>query len=266
LTDVGRVRSHNEDKVLFVEPTESRPDSLALVADGMGGHAAGEVASTKAAETIRRVFFDTDGPVPKVLNAAFAAANREIIAYGAEHPECAGMGTTCSVVVVRDDKAWLAHVGDSRIYLLRRGELEQLTHDQTLVAKLVDDGTLTKDQARNSAHNNIVLQALGVTAELRPEIPEKGRPLLVGDVIILCSDGLHGLVPETIIADTAGRAAPLEACHRLIEAAREAGGHDNISIGVFSVVPAAAVATKQSSKDTTRRLKPSANIFEPPQP
>src|ERR1700721_1207589 len=129
-TDTGLVRTLNEDSVAWVTPHDddvaANRGSLALVADGMGGHAAGEVASTLAADVIRRLYYDLDGPAPQVLATAFSAANRAILEYAAEHPECRGMGTTCTVLVFRDDKAWLAHIGDSRAYILRDRKLHQL--------------------------------------------------------------------------------------------------------------------------------------------
>jgi protein phosphatase len=227
----------------------------------MGGHAAGEVASSLAAEEIRRVFFEREGSVPEALASAFAAANDAIFNHSRAHPECAGMGTTCSVLVVRDDHAWLAHVGDSRAYLLRGMTITQLSHDQTLVAKLVRDGTLTAAQAKNSEHGNVILQALGIAREFEPEIWNEGRPLLPDDIIVLCSDGLHSLVPDIVIAETAARLPSLEACHALIKFALDAGGHDNISVGVFRVVAGKNVPN-QRANGTTRRLKPPAEIFE----
>ena len=256
-TDPGLARELNEDTVAWVTPqdkaiADSR-GSLALVADGMGGHAAGEVASALAADVIRRLYYDIDGPVPKVLAAAFTAANRAILEYAAEHPECKGMGTTCTVLAFHDRKAWLGHIGDSRAYLLRDRELIQLSEDQTLVAKLVSDGTLTQEQADHSPMHNVILQALGTSQQMKPIIGAKGLPLEFGDVLILCSDGVSNLVPDAQIADIAGRLAPQEACDALIEAALAAGGHDNASLGVFSV----GQATEQKSvpEQTTRRIK-----------
>jgi PPM family protein phosphatase len=256
-TDPGLARELNEDTVAWVTPqdkavAESR-GSLALVADGMGGHAAGEVASALAADVIRRLYYDLEGPVPKVLAAAFTAANRAILEYGAEHPQCKGMGTTCTVLAFRDCKAWLAHIGDSRAYLLRDGELIQLSEDQTLVAKLVSDGTLTQEQADHSPMHNVILQALGTSQQMRPIIGSKGLPLEFGDVLILCSDGVSNLVPDAKIAEIAGRLEPQEACNALIEAALAAGGHDNASLGVFSVAEQAHA--KSVSEPTTRRIK-----------
>jgi protein phosphatase len=255
-TDPGLVRELNEDTVAWVTPqdrtiAESR-GNLALVADGMGGHAAGEVASALAADVIRRFYYDTAGPVPKVLSAAFAAANRAILEYAAEHPECKGMGTTCTTLAFHDGKVWLGHIGDSRAYLLREGELVQLSEDQTLVAKLVSDGTLTQEQADHSPMHNVILQALGTSNQIKPIIGAKGLPLEFGDVLVLCSDGISNLVSDAKIAEIAGRLAPQEACDALIEAALAAGGHDNASLGVFNVAQAAE--SKSISEPTTRRI------------
>src|SRR5271168_2017276 len=256
-TDPGLVRELNEDAVVWVTPqdktvADSR-GSLALVADGMGGHAAGEVASALAADVIRRIYFDLEGPVPSVLATAFTAANRAILEFAAEHPHCKGMGTTCTVLAFRDRKVWLAHIGDSRAYLLRDGNLIQLSEDQTLVAKLVQDGTLTQEEADHSPMHNVILQALGTSTNFKPIIGTSGLPLQLGDVFILCSDGVCGLVPDAKIAEVVSRLPPQEACHELIEAALAAGGHDNASLGVFSVtVP---VEPEMASKSTTRRIK-----------
>lgn len=242
LSDVGRVRQHNEDSVAFVVPPErgSAPegDSLLLVADGMGGHAAGDVASSLAAEVVRRVFFELKGPVPSLLSTAFSAANNAIIGYAQDHPDCAGMGTTCTALAIRDGRVWLAHVGDSRAYLLRGEKLTQLSEDQTLVRKLVKDGAMTEEEAKVSENNNVLLQAMGTQAELKPELWNDGLQLVPDDVLILCSDGLHGLVDDPAIATIAKSAVPLDACQRLIHEALAAGGHDNVSVGVFRAVPA----------------------------
>jgi protein phosphatase len=253
-TDTGLVRTLNEDSVAWVTPHDDDVNrgSLALVADGMGGHAAGEVASALAADVVRRLYYDLDGPIPQVLASAFAAANRAIIEYAQEHPECRGMGTTCTVLAFRDSQAWLAHIGDSRAYLLRDRHLIQLSEDQTLVAKLVSEGTITQAEADHSPMHNVILQALGTTANIKPMIGAKGLPLQSGDVLILCSDGVSNMVPDGKIAEVASRLPPQEACDALIEAALAAGGHDNASLGVFSVTTG---ATPKRVEPTTRRIK-----------
>jgi PPM family protein phosphatase len=256
-TDPGLVRGLNEDAVVWVTPHEAdiahRHGSLALVADGMGGHAAGEVASALAAEVVRRVYYDSDGPVPQVLARAFAEAHRAIVAYAEQHPECKGMGTTCTVLAFRDRHAWLAHIGDSRAYLLRERELIQISEDQTLVAKLVSDGTLTQQEADHSPMHNVILQALGAQQKIAPMIGVRGLPLQSGDVLILCSDGVSNMVSDDKIADIASRLPPQEACDALIEEALAAGGDDNASLGIFSVTE--GVESKGASESTTRRIK-----------
>jgi protein phosphatase len=256
-TDIGLVRTLNEDSVAWVTPHDENVaksrGSLALVADGMGGHAAGEVASAMAADMIRRLYYDLDGTIPQVLSHAFQAAHRAILEHAERHPECKGMGTTCTVLAFHGDAAWLAHIGDSRAYLLRGHTLTQLSQDDSLVAKAVRDGTMTQEEADHSPMHNVILQALGTSQQIKPLIGAKGLPLEFGDVLILCSDGVSNLVPDVKIAEIAGRLPPQEACDALIEAALAAGGHDNASLGVFTVAEAAE--PKSAPEPTTRRIK-----------
>jgi len=252
---VGAVRALNEDVILYVTGgTEGdQRGSLALVADGMGGHSAGEVASRIAAETVRCVYFQRDGSVPAVFAAAFDAANRQILDWAADHPECAGMGTTCTALALRHEGAWIAHIGDSRAYLLRGGRLSQLTTDQTLVAQLVAEGKLRADEATRSPVNNVLLQALGMGPGIAPMIGTNPQQIMPGDILVLCSDGLSGLVSEQAIAGIVARMSPHDACDALIDAALKAGGHDNISVGVFRAQAEADLAAE--SRSETRQLK-----------
>ncbi len=261
LSDVGLVRSVNEDSVAFVVPPEAQNlesrIGMMLVADGMGGHSAGEVASRLAAEVVRRCLFEVPGPVPQILSTAFSAANTAIFEFAQSHPECAGMGTTCTVLAISADKIWLGHVGDSRAYILRGAALKQLSEDQTLVAKMVREGVITAEEARTSEHSNIILQALGTTPEIAPDIWSDGIALQGGDTLIICSDGLHGLVPDEVIADVAGRLAPAEACQELVGRALHAGGHDNVSVGVMRAL--AVAADSGGAERNTRRIPASPN-------
>lgn len=255
-TDRGLVREANEDAVAWITPQDETVarshGSLAIVADGMGGHAAGEIASAIAVEVIQRVYYDLKAPTPKVLEAAFNLANSAILKYADQHPECRGMGTTCTVLAFWDGKAWLGHIGDSRAYLLHKGELRQLSEDQTLVAQLVSEGAITREEADSSPVQNVILQALGARAEIAPIIGPNGLALEPGDVLVLCSDGVFNMIAEPMIADVAGRLPPQEACDALIEAVLAAGGHDNASLGIFSVnVDSAA---KKPLEPTTRRI------------
>jgi len=257
LSNVGAVRALNEDVVLYATAPDSgaaaKRGTLALVADGMGGHAAGEVASGLAAEVVRRFFYELEGSVSTVLASAFAAANRAILDWAANHPECSGMGTTCTALALTDHEAWLAHIGDSRAYLLRDGSLTQLSEDQTLVANLVRAGKITKEEAEHSPVSNVITQALGMGPEIAPIIWDKPLGLLADDIIVLCSDGLSGAVSDAVIGEIAGRLPPGEACEALIAAALAAGGHDNISVGVLRVAAETEPATP--SGQTTRRMR-----------
>jgi PPM family protein phosphatase len=261
LSNTGSVRPLNEDVVLYATAPENgtaaKRGTLALVADGMGGHSAGEVASALAAEVVRRVFFELEDSVPSVLASAFAAANRAILDWAAQHPECSGMGTTCTALALNDAGAWLAHIGDSRAYLLRDNALTQLSNDQTLVASLVRQGKLTQEEAAHSPIHNVIVQALGMGPQIGPVIWEKPLALVSGDVMVLCSDGLSGEVSDDAIAQVAGRLPPGEACEALIGEALAAGGHDNISVGVVRVI--AEAEQTAGSGQTTRRMRASAS-------
>jgi protein phosphatase len=261
-TDPGAVRPLNEDSVAFVAPLNGDPaaaqGSLMLVADGMGGHAAGEVASALASQTVRRVFYECAGSVPQVLGTAFKAAHRAIQDWAAQNPEYKGMGTTCTAIAVRDGQAWLAHIGDSRAYLLRNGILTQLSDDQTLIAQWLREGKLTPRQARDSPISNVILQALGANEVIAPIIWSEPLALTPADVLVLCSDGLSGVVPDDVIAERAGRLPPSEACEALIETAIAAGAPDNVSVGVFRMVIPADQQNDEAFDDpaqTTRRLE-----------
>ena len=251
-TDVGNEREHNEDNFLLADlsartrrlsvgatPVGKRGVVLA-VCDGMGGAAAGEVASELAVGTI----FDHMTPADEVIETRDMLASRlETAAYLAnakihddatENPARQGMGTTLTAVATLDDHLLLAHVGDSRAYLWRRGVLTQVTRDQSLVAKLVERGTLTEEQALTFEHSNIILQALGASASVIVEMTQVR--LRRGDRLLLCSDGLSGLVPKEEIRTALGdKDDPTAICIKLINRAKELGGHDNITaiVGFF---------------------------------
>lgn len=256
LTDVGRVRTANEDAVAYVIPARNDPAAnrgcLFIVADGMGGHAAGDVASALAAEVVRRVYYSLQDAVPEALTIAFETGNRAILEHAKANPDCLGMGTTCTALAVHDGKVWLAHVGDSRAYLLRNGKLTQLSEDQTLHAQMIREGIMTKEESKSASGGNVILQALGTSPDVVPAVWGKGIPLVEGDILVLCSDGLWNLVDDATIAQAAMRAAPQEACQELLRTALDAGGYDNVSVGVFSVRAPAAAAGSQIA---TRRIK-----------
>ena len=161
------------------------------------------------------------------------------------------MGTTCTAIVIQNNILWLAHVGDSRAYLLRDGTLEQLSDDQTLHAQLIRDGVMTAEEAEVSPGGNLILQALGARDEIAPTVPARGWQLRASDILLLCSDGLYTLVKDAEIVKVLRGSNPEEACHALIEKALAAGGFDNVSVGVFQIVDAAP-ARKPDMASTNR--------------
>jgi protein phosphatase len=243
LSHVGCVREANEDYVLYSAPEDGAPDAafgaLAVVADGMGGHAAGEVASRMAALTVHGEFYQEARPVPAALAEGFAAANRAIHEQAKADPQCAGMGTTCTAVAVRDDCIWLGHVGDSRAYLIRKKKLYRISEDHSLVAELVRRGSLTESEAKTFPDRNVILRALGIEPTVEPTVWREGLPAKPGDVVVICSDGLSDVVEEDAIRDIAGSRTPFEACEALIQSALSANASDNVSVGVIAIEKAA---------------------------
>jgi protein phosphatase len=250
LSHPGCVREANEDAVAYVLPSAADPAGnhgmLALVADGMGGHAAGEVASRIAADTVVRLYYQLGGSPPDVLAACLAEANRLIRERSEAEAACAGMGTTCTALAVRDDTAFLAHIGDSRAYLLRDRRLRQISEDHSLVAQLVRDGAITEEEAVRSPQRNVIVRALGLEPSVKPYISRKGVPLQAGDALVLCSDGLSDLVDDETIAATVAGLVPAVACQELLDRALAASGTDNISVGVFAVVRSLPAAEMRS--------------------
>ncbi len=239
LSHMGLVRSNNEDKVAFVLPKdgdrEASHGAILLVADGMGGHAAGEIASQIATEIVCKRYYSDHAPVAEVLARCFSEANDAIRSGSLAHPDYAGMGTTCTVIAIRNGLAYLGHVGDSRAYLGRDGALHQISPDHTLVAQLVQAGSLTQEEADVHPDRNVIVKALGTRSEVEPTIWTEGLPVRVGDVFVLCSDGLSDLVDSAAINAAIIGQSPFDACESLIAAALRAGGYDNVSVGVFVI-------------------------------
>ncbi len=221
LTDIGLHRKTNED-TLVVQPP------LYVVCDGMGGANAGEVASGLAAETLAAEF-----AAGRPLLEAAQAANAAVFRRASDNVEQAGMGTTLTAFVLDRATARFVHIGDSRAYLLRDGSLEQVTDDHSLVGEMVRDGRLTVEEAAAHPHRSILSRALGT--EARATIDEFAVDLLPGDVLLLCSDGLSGQVPDETLRLALTRSDPQAAAERLILEARRQGGPDNIAAVVVRV-------------------------------
>jgi protein phosphatase len=220
-THVGQVRTVNEDSI-------GRQGPLLVLADGMGGHQAGEVAS---ALVVERVLALATGAAnfQAVLTSALSRANQALLAYAREHQECLGMGTTVVVAKVEANRIYLAHIGDSRAYLWHQEQLTQLTMDHSLVAELVQSGGLTEEEAQNHPQRNVLTRALGTSGPVEPEYREV--PVTAGDRLLLCSDGLTVMLSDPEIATLLGaESSPQAAADRLVREANDRGGIDNVSV------------------------------------
>ena len=222
-TDIGKLRKQNEDAAWF---DESR--AVFAVADGMGGHLAGEVASRMAIEAVQRMAKDNACPGIAALRDAVAGAHETILTHAQSHIECAGMGTTLSVLWLSRSYAYIAHVGDSRIYRLRAGSLTQITQDHSLVEELVRAGLITREQARTHPRRNIITRALGTHGENEPDLLV--TDVQDGDLFLLCTDGLTGMVTDAQIERMLLENGMEDAADALLAAALDAGGRDNVTL------------------------------------
>jgi serine/threonine protein phosphatase PrpC len=254
LTDIGRRRDSNEDNMTRLIPKDprvmERKGAIFVVADGMGGHAAGEVASEIAVETVREEYYAAESDeVMETLLHAIKQANQMIYDRATEQAGRAGMGTTCVAVVTRGSLAYVANVGDSRVYLIRDGQMSQLTHDHSWVAEQVRAGMLTNEQARSHAHRNVITRALGTQPEV--EVDVFVEPLRDGDLLLLCTDGLSGLVPDPEMNRIISSSTPQEAVRALITQANEQGGPDNITALLIHVLEAPSLAPEMQEQLAT---------------
>ncbi len=225
-TDVGKVRANNQDA-----PIVSEKLRLYGVADGMGGHKGGEVASTSARDDLLR---ELEGKTPSVaaLSGAIEEVNRQIY-HQQEHDDAlTGMGTTLSVLWMSDNFVYIGHVGDSRVYLLRDGEFKQMTLDHSLVEQLVREGVLTEEEAQNHPMRNIITRAIGTDESVEVDVVVEERRK--GDLWLACSDGLHGLVDDRQMRDALRQYAPEKAADVLLKAALDAGGRDNVTLVIVN--------------------------------
>jgi len=240
LSHIGQVRQRNEDALGYCEPSEpqirDRKGSIFIVADGMGGHRGGEIASQLAVDTILDAYYAAKENDPaKALDLAFKEANGVIIEKSRNDVSLYGMGTTCTALVVRKGEGYFAHVGDSRAYLFREGDLKQLTEDHSLVGEMVRSGILTDEDARTHPRRNVITRSIGTHEELFVDLSTVPLQLAVGDVFVLCSDGLTSLVGETELKVVLESNPPRKACEALIDLANEHGGKDNVTVQIVRV-------------------------------
>jgi protein phosphatase len=240
-SDLGCQRQDNEDRYAYWEPLLEqdfeRKGRMAIIADGMGGCEGGQEASRIAVETIEQVYGGAANGDPRaLLLAAFHAAHNRILQSAAENPQLQGMGTTCTAVVLLGESFYYAHVGDSRLYRLRDGKLDRLTRDHSYVGRLVEQGIIRPEEAASHPHKNILIMALGAGGEISPESPEQPITLQKGDVLLLCTDGLWGLVSDAEIRSALSAGSLDEACEALVAQARERGGPDNITLQALKIL------------------------------
>jgi serine/threonine protein phosphatase PrpC len=241
MSDVGCVRTVNEDYFLYVEPQDdaefARRGRLLMVADGMGGHKGGQVASGIAVDVVRDGFLQSESDDPRtVLIEAFQQAHHAILDASKSNDELEGMGTTCVAAILKDGRLTYGHIGDSRLYLVRDGHAQQLTDDHTLVNALLQRGVITAEEARTHEQRNVLTAAMGSeSSTIAGDFSEEPLPLEVGDILFLCSDGLHGLVSDEEAEQIIGQQSLRDACRSLIALAKQRGGHDNITVQLLQV-------------------------------
>jgi len=240
MSDIGCQRENNEDQYAYWEPADdeefARKGRLAIVADGMGGHEGGQEASRIAVETIQEVFADASGGDPQsLLLAGFLTAHERILRYAGGHPELHGMGTTATAIALVNQQLFYAHVGDSRLYLVRGANISRVTHDHSYVGRLVENGVISSAEAETHPQRHILTAALGAGEEVSPETPPHAIALQSGDALVLCTDGLWSLLSDDEIQNVVTRNEPADACQALIKVTKDRGGPDNITLQLLRI-------------------------------
>jgi protein phosphatase len=240
-SEIGHARENNEDKFDFYEPDEepllAARGSVYLVCDGMGGHNAGQIASELAAKQFLHAYYHLGGTAQEAARHAILQAHHYIAEMASKIPSRYGMGTTLTALILKQDEGILAHVGDSRCYRLREGVFEQLSRDHTLVARLVDQGIITPEQAKYHPQRNVIRQAVGVADPSEPLEPDiETFALQAGDLYLLCSDGLTDMVDDAEIEAILRDEPPTRAAWRLVDRALANGGRDNITVVLVQIL------------------------------
>ncbi len=263
LTDTGVVREENQDTFGFRQPEDTdelaSKGALFVVADGMGGHRGGATASRLAVKTILEKYFSFRVAEPEErMKAAIEAANLAVLQKSRNDKDLDGMGTTVVALVIRPPHSYIAHVGDSRAYLVRGGRIVQLTKDHSLVQQWVDQGVMKPDEARHSGRRNVLTRVVGSRSDVEVDILSPPHVLAPGDLFVLCSDGLHGQVEDDEIRRAVVEMDPQEACGRLVAMARDRGGPDNITVQVIAWMREAEAkpAAGSAPSETTRVMSP----------
>ncbi|MFC5409020.1 Stp1/IreP family PP2C-type Ser/Thr phosphatase [Larkinella bovis] len=267
VSDIGNVRRNNEDTGLFVrladEGIRRFKGYLLLVADGMGGHLAGEIASQMAAEIVSREYFQYRDTIEKSLMRAFQLANRQIFDESIQSERFRGMGTTCTAVVVHEEQLYFAHVGDSRAYLFKNGQLVQLTEDHTYVRELLRSGEITEEAAARHPERNVLMQAMGTKAEIRIDLGRCVLPFDPGDRLLLCSDGLYEYCQEEDLIRLLGQEVLPNVAAELVQVAKNRGGHDNITVVLAERIVAGDVLPPRETREIEVNVPLTRDIERP---
>ena len=239
-SDIGRERPINEDSAGVVIPEDAsvldRKGILLVVADGMGGHEGGELASRMTVDRVCGAYYEADSDPQTALTEAVNQANRDVLDYARLNPQLAGMGTTCTAMAVVNGGAWLAHVGDTRLYLVRDGSAYRMTQDHSATMDLVKRGLLTLSEADHHEERNVILRAVGTREHVEATTWQDPFPVQPGDRFLICSDGFYETVPDEEIGricSTSGGSA--QTCEALLNVALERDGSDNITVAVLCV-------------------------------
>jgi len=240
LTDVGCQRENNEDQYSYWEPESDEQFALkgrlAIVADGMGGHEGGQEASRIAVDTVQQTYAMGPGAdIQALLTNAFHVAHRRIQDFAFRRPEFSGMGTTCTAIALRQNQLYYAHVGDSRLYLLRGSVLSRLTHDHSYVGRLVETGVIRSEEAEFHPQRHILTSALGAGLDISLDCPSTPVPVQKDDLLVLCSDGMWGMVSEREIQDALAERSLEKASRKLVDLAKQHGGPDNITVQLIRI-------------------------------
>ncbi|HRX93585.1 MAG TPA: Stp1/IreP family PP2C-type Ser/Thr phosphatase [Chitinophagaceae bacterium] len=250
-SDLGNIRLNNEDLGMFFRVADEKiireKGYLLIVADGMGGHQAGEVASKMATETISQEYFKKGNTAntEAILKKAFEIANKNIFKKASTEKSYYGMGTTCTAIAVIDKKVFFAHVGDSRAYFIRKNNIRQITTDHTYVQELVKSGEITPKEAETHPKRNILTNAMGTKPDLRIDTGKFEFPFEKGDKLLLCSDGLYDYIGDEEMAKVLGEHSLQDAADYMISETKKRGGHDNIT-----VVLAEKIEVETTAKET----------------
>ena len=262
VTDIGLVRQLNEDNCYAADTPNG---FLFVVCDGMGGHAGGANASTIAVHSIVDFFTkDYHAMIPTALTDSLVLANSRILDAAKEHPELTGMGTTACVVLIRDDQVWLAHIGDSRIYLFchKKQRLHRLTKDHSVVQSLIDQGLISEVEAEHHSDKNKIYKTLGIKSLIKPDVSTMPVLPAKNDVLLICSDGLSGMVDDEVLQHVLKQQTSLqEKGNNMLSLAKQAGGTDNITLQLIHISNSPHKQSFFESKNASTTTTPKRNKF-----